>query len=496
MEINFKSPNICFVNLLQIAFLFVIVFLFIKAIDYYSGEVYVYLIFTITSSTLLYFGFRERAIFFDTFIGIFFWLGFWLKLTVYIVYMDGQFREAVGNFDGSASAMDETLVVASCGFSGIIAASIFREKFIFVYPDLIKSGPGYGLFYLYERYRKPILFGFLILCVTLAASNIYLGIYQRGSISSTVIPYGVNGIYKWLLLFGLASISSVILNFEYILRERKTYLVAIVALLESFSSNISMLSRGMIINVGALGVGFIRGLKAYKLKIHPRFFAILFIIVVISFSISVVIVGYLRAKSFYTHELGDVQKGLVARDRENLQDGLNMQMFAENISKQTGRLLLDRWVGIEGLLAVSSHPNLGWSLWNAAWMEKYSDHNATFYDNNIIDSPYKSVNRDKHHFISLPGIIAFCFYPGSIVFLFLCMFLISIFGSVLELFAFKLGGRNLILSALVAQVVAFRYSNFGYAPAQSYLLFGALFMNIIIIYLSDRILAWRKKACL
>src|SRR5690348_3872911 len=77
----------------------------------YQGQGLIYVLFSVISNLLLYFGFRKNAIFVDTFIGILFWLGFWLKLTVRVAFLDGQFHEPVGNFDGSGAAFDRALLV-------------------------------------------------------------------------------------------------------------------------------------------------------------------------------------------------------------------------------------------------------------------------------------------------------------------------------------------------------------------------------------------------
>jgi len=45
-----------------------------------------------------------------------------------------------------------------------------------------------------------------------------------------------------------------------------------------------------------------------------------------------------------------------------------------------------------------------------------------------------------------------------------------------------------VLCALFAQVIAFRYASFGYVPAQSYLLFGSLMLNGILIVGAERVL--------
>jgi hypothetical protein len=159
----------------------------------------------------------------------------------------------------------------------------------------------------------------------------------------------------------------------------------------------------------------------------------------------------------------------------------------------TTPLFIDRWVGIEGVLAVSSSQKTGWDLWRQAWGEIYSDHSTSFYDLNLIESPYLTADTTKNHYISLPGIVAFLFYPGSFSFLFSGMFLIGAIGAAIEFIAYKLGGRNLILCSLLGQVVAFRFASFGYAPNQTYLLFSSLFLNLIIIYAADKLLSRKGR---
>ena len=160
----------------------------------YPGQGQIYVLFTVISNALLYFGFRRNAIYFDTFIGIFFWLGFWLKLTFRVAFMDGQFHEAVGNFDGSGAAFDRALLVTSCGFLGLLAVSFIRAKYVFAYPVKLTEVAQEGLIKAYKNHRKAVLLGFVILFVTVAVTNFYLGIYQRGAIPRTILPYGLSGI--------------------------------------------------------------------------------------------------------------------------------------------------------------------------------------------------------------------------------------------------------------------------------------------------------------
>jgi hypothetical protein len=432
----------------------------------YPGQGYIYVLFTVLSTTLLYVGFRKGAIFFDAFIGVFFWLGFWLKLTVRVAFMDGQFHEPVGHFDGSGAAFDRALLVTSCGFFGLLAASFIREKYVFAYPEKLTKVPQEGLIQAYQNHRKVVLLGFVVLFVTVAVTNFYFGIYQRGTIPRTILPYGLGGIYSWLLLFGLASMSALILHFEFTLNKKTSYPVAILSLLEGFLTNVSLLSRGMILNASALGYGVFRSLKLYSIESNFRFFAVSFLIFILLFGSSIILVQHIRSEK-------DINLLKIARG--------------------TKVLFLDRWVGIEGVMAVSSYPEQGWDLWSEAWKETLSN-KMSFYDTNLITSPYKDIDMTKYHYISLPGILAFCFYPGSFPFLFWCMFVLGAIAAAIEISVFKLGGGNIILCALLAQVVAYRFAHFGYAPSRSYLLFGSLYLNLFIIYFSNAfLLYWNKQ---
>jgi hypothetical protein len=448
----------------------VIALLTISAYVKYPGQAYIYLLFTVVSNVLLYLGFRKKALFFDAFISVFFWLGFWLKLTIRVGFTGALFHEPTGSFDSSSAAFDHGLLVTSCGLLGLISSMLIRERF-FYYPDNVNhkiTQP--GLFNFYQKNRKSTLMLFAIVFLSIAVTNLYFGIYQRGEVPQTILPYGLGGVYKWLLLFGLASFAAIVLKFEYVNEQKNSYLVALLSLMESFISNVSLLSRGMILNSTGLFYGLFRNAKSSSIKLSFRFLVTISLIFSLLFVSSVFLVNYLRS-SIYSSE-----------DRLKVTQHMATPLF------------LDRWVGIEGVLAVSSSQKVGWDLWNQAWGETYSDHSTSFYDLNLIKSPYLDADTTKHHYISLPGIIAFCFYPGSFSFLFWCVFLVGTLGGLIEFIVYKLGGANLILCSLLGQVVAFRFASFGYVPSQTYLLFGSLLLNLIIIYAADKLLlAWNRR---
>jgi hypothetical protein len=465
-------------------FYFCICLLTVSSLIIYPGSKFIYFLFSIAFNGLLLAGFRKNRIFFDTFIGLFFWLGYWLKFSASLLFQGGAFQEFTGNFDYSGSAFDEALLVSTTGAVALVIASIIREKFLFSYTKNSIVNEHRYLFDVYMRYRKIILALFIFLFVMIAGTNVWLGIYQRGGVPQTILPFGLNGVYTWLLLFGLTSFSTLILECEFRIN-KNPYLVAMISLLEITCSNLSMLSRGMILNASALILGANESQKTQASLQKLRFKVITVTAVLVLFLSSVYAVNILRVYRDSIHStnisLPEVMSGPYA-SRVSVSEAINASVVRSSL------LFINRWTGIEGVMAVTSYPNLGWDLWKKAWQEKFSNIGTSFYDLEIAKSTnIENVILLNHHFISMPGILAFFYYPGSYIILFVSMIMLGILGAVIEIFVFKLGGRNIILCALMAQIIASRYAHFGYAPKRSYLLVGAIILNVLIIYSINKI---------
>jgi hypothetical protein len=450
-----------------------VLLLMLATASQYPGDLVVYVLFTLISNLLLYIGFRAKAVFFAPFMGVLMWLGFWFKFSIHTAFMDGYFKQAGGTYDGSSMAADNVLLVSSCGLAALILASFVRSRFIFNYPKSVEIGGNAGLFRFYKQFRRPLLVVMVLLIAAVAYSNASLGIYQRGTVPRTEFPYGLGGVYSWLLLFGMSSFVALILHFEMRIAERITVLSSLLALFENFASSVSMLSRGMIINSSALFYGVLRSLNKYKVKGSFKTLIIAGVVFGFLFFSSVFLVNHLRwlSNQAYSDQPIDAQAVLESEG---------------NSYKRMVSLVLDRWVGVEGVMAVVNYPDRGWTVWGEAWNEQFDVHSTSFFDLNFIDTPYTRVDTSRHHYVSLPGLIAFFYYPGSYLFLFFGVFLLGIGAALIEFLVYRFGGRNLVLCALIAQVVAYRFSSFGYVPARSYLLFGSIFLTIVLIWSANR----------
>ncbi len=433
----------------------------------YPGAKLVYLLFTLISHVLLVLGFTKRALFFDLFIGLFFWIGFWLKLTTRVAFYDSIFSDPVGYFDGSSSSFDHALIVASVGMSGLLLASLIRRNFFAGY---LNYRPYFSnsLESIYQKNRLKIWIAFILLIIFVGATNFILAIYQKGTITQTFLPFGLNVLYKWALIFGLASFSAVILDLEFRVKKNVSLIALSGAMFESFFSSVSMLSRGMILNSSSLIYGLLMMFIRSRKRVSLKFLFVAGLIFSIFFLGSMQIVGALRNVSF----------------PDDAKDSLISEIG--NVDHLQKAIFIDRWVGIEGVMAVSSYQDIGVKLFKDALAEEYSENDTSFYDKNILpDSPYSKTDKSKHHFLSLPGIIAFLFYPGSYIFLFVAMLCLGGVSAVIEWWNYKLT-NNLIFASLISQVVAYRFSNFGYVPSQTYLLFGAIVLTTLVIYLGGK----------
>ncbi|MEA9356613.1 hypothetical protein SHI21_10375 [Bacteriovorax sp. PP10] len=472
--------NLSLVALFRIIFLVFVAIIFCITLNAYVGKWYIYTIFTILINGFVLFGFREKKFFFETFLGIFIWLGYWLKFSCRVAFYEGSFVDPVGQFSFQGEAYDRALTVIICSVFALLLSSYVRDRLQFNYSNKKKSSNSQKI-PIKTQYLKIGWILFFLLIVIITYTNFKFGIYQRGVPPRTLLPLGLNGVYTWLLLFGMASISSVFLNYEFKKNGKPSYIVFFLAIFETFLSSISMLSRGFVLNITALGLGTYEEAKNAKIQINIRKLILIFIGFLFAFCLSVFATNYIRSDVFHGPE-----ESMVKWEASVLQK-------VQAVAKSTTVLFVDRWVGIEGVMAASSYDKLGWDLWKTAWKEKFYNTGTSFYDLTLIQTPYEATRVIDHHFITLPGFIAFFFYPGSYIFLFCSMLILYILGIVLEWLAYNLSGGNLILCSLLAQVWAYRYAHFGYVPKQTYLLFGSVLFNIFLVFIVINFIKKRKS---
>ena len=141
-------------------------------------------------------------------------------------------------------------------------------------------------------------------------------------------------------------------------------------------------------------------------------------------------------------------------------------------------------VGIDPLMSMSAKKELlSFDLLKESLSERFNKDEPTFYEKTFELKRGGIVNNTNVKGNTLLGIIPYLFYSGSLTFLIASMIVITIFSSFLEFISYKVSCNNLIFSSLIGQIVAFRLIHFGFLPHQTYLYFGSILLNIVIVYL-------------
>ena len=154
--------------------------------------------------------------------------------------------------DYSIQLFDESILVSTIGLTAFIFSGYIREFFFFNYPKKLELQT---LKKLFSYYRKTIWIFFSIFFIIFKILNFKFKIYQKGLLPIYDINFLISGIFKWLLLFGLSAISSLLIFYEFNYYKKFFVLSIFLVILETFFTSLSMLSRGMIFNSFAILYG-------------------------------------------------------------------------------------------------------------------------------------------------------------------------------------------------------------------------------------------------
>ena len=246
------------VRILSILLIILISILFPFGFISYLGNKFYYVLFTILSSYAILFSFRKDSIFFETFFSILLWLGFWFKFTVQIAFMDSMFPEGFGYFDHKPESYDEVLLISSIAFFSFIIASYIRQFLLFTYYRLEQNLLiNKNIVTNYKKNKRLLLSILVFTLVIISIINYKFSLFQKGTVPDIVLPFSLNSLFNWLLMFGFASFFSVIIYFEFLINNKNNKYLSL-GFMENFISSISSISRAMIFNSSAVLFGFYR----------------------------------------------------------------------------------------------------------------------------------------------------------------------------------------------------------------------------------------------
>ena len=474
-------------------FFYIIILITITIGSYlYTGNKIIFFIFGLLSNFIFLFVFSKKTYFFEIFFGGLVWLGFWYKSLLIIIFDNYNFKEGAGIFNNldlneKIQILDNTFVTVCYGLSAFLLACLIKNTVLKNFYELKNN---------FEKNNKfsnnkifiLLLLVFIISYLIITCSNFFLGIYQRGILPTYNAHFLIASIYKWLLLFGFSSFIAFI--FIYTIKSKlKIYLLSISSIIETFITNLSFLSRGMIFNLFAIFIGIYKSNKFYNIKLNINFFLIYLISIIFFFYLSVISVNYLRANIFFIKvdstkssiEITKQDDVVVDKPVIKKKYNTNKKAFVEFLS-----LSKNRWVGIDALVAVESFDGKSFEFFKQSFYDEFDKNKYAYYEKNVQKRIKKKTNTIQYG-ITTPGIFAFLYYTGSQVFVFIAVFFISLFLLTFEKFIFLIF-NNLVLCSILSQVLAYRLIHFGYMPQNSYMLLTSILITIIGLYLIKKIL--------
>ena len=442
------------------------------------------LLFYLSSFFLIFYSFNFKTIFFEKFLSIFLWLGFPFKLAIPYValsfgYEINLFPENSSYNNFSKDVYNDAINFSSCGFLGFIFASIVRKKYIFSYPlenNLLKN----SLLIFYERYKFKILFIYIIIFISINFFNLYFEIYQKG-ISSNFSSKFLIVIFKWLLLMGLSSFACCFVYYDLV-KKKNFKFTSVLFLLESFFSNISILSRAFVFNASILFISFFHLFKN-NLKIKFSIVLGLLIFAILLIFLNINITSKLRNCVVNYQNINKIEKIFFSQNCLSFQKKLLKKKMSATINKISS-LSFARWVGMDSMMAVmSKKESLNLSYYTFFLKEKKILDEKSYYEKYFLNQ-----DKSKNHIINtnhiiLPGFISYQSISGSKFFVFLSCFVLGIIGAYLEKFSYRYSYNNFILSALISYLFVFRMIHFGYLPSNTFI----YFLSIVFTFLQFRI---------
>ncbi|WP_271411680.1 hypothetical protein [Pseudomonas sp. Q1-7] len=404
--------------------------------------------------TLLAFaGFRSDGY---CYLAFFLFLGFWLKWLVHEIF-EYPFVEPVGNYLGEPGQVDVALSIASVASLGVAASRLLHvyveRRFCAVKPVSAKE----NIPSIYSRWFLHIWVIFVLLSFVLYFFNYRFSFFQVGVNARLVLPSGVNAIAAWLVCCGMPMIFSLLLDWE-ISRKPDRYWPAIYGVcIFALIMSVSMASRAVLPFL-YLAVGGC--LYFHKREYLVRMIALwtwrLPLLMSGFFAFSLILVSAFRLDTYQPSQPSqssvtsiidsESPSSLSALDVGRAED----MMLYRGTFFQVLRLGVDRWIGIEGALAVASSEGQGISLLMAGLMERPSAGVDALYQR-ISGSFYK--HQEGLTFLTLPGAAAVLFYSGSFSIVFFGMMALASIVFFVERLAVRMTGSHLV-SSWVALLVA------------------------------------------
>lgn len=501
-------------NLYKIKYLLSIIFVLfnvifylvsINKIEFYKFYFTVFILLSIINFLI---SFNFRSYFFEKFFTFYIWTGFVFFYFLHIVFFDQKYSFNIGSFDFTNPLHLRELYSVLIFFNLGIFVSLFISRkylpFDYKFKDLKLS----SFFKLKTNFILLILF---IIIFSIFFLNYHYKLFDYYYFAESRYSFLTDSFLKWFFLFGFTSIMCVFLDLKLI-KKNLSKLFYIICFQE-FLFYFSILSRGCIFN--SLAIFFALISKNYinqKYSLKFIFFTFFYIIILFGINFFILIdqrggdnqenfknyrgssnIQLDHSNNFTFINLSTINiknnnnvTSIKVRNLAEKNNDLSKKYTLEEFETKFKRLIFvvkNRIFGIDSLMAIVSYDKKDFGLFKSSLKEDFNPGKISFFDKIRLQNDENELTNN----VTLPSIIGFLYYSGSKLFVFVLIILIMLFFNLIEKFNIVLN-KNVYLSALVGQLLAYRLWHFGYAPINSYKFLLSIILTILICFFLSKIL--------
>ena len=371
----------------------------------WPGSSYTYLIFSASFTALLYFALKYRVSSGYVFFVAALWIGYWLKLSMHIIDPALPWMEPIGLFDFSKAAWDKVAIISSVGSFGVLIGGciqVLTQKKVSVKIGLNKK--------LVSSINIWWLVGLVAIIVVVFLNETFHIVHASIPPVYIGLPFHLQGLFGWCVGGGVF----LILMIPFYLSTLYGHFgkASVFLILASVLIGVSIFSRGTVVFQSIIVLVTFFVYCDFLPRITIKQGCMFLITVMIGVLLSVTLSQTRREIFFASVQPTSVQP-------TSLQPTFSKYSLFLML-----KLPIERWVGLEGVMAISAHPIKSNQLLLHAIEEQRVIGSLDMYTRDIALSPSKDTKTIMY--ATPPGVFSFWYYSGSLLMVFLASTLLTL----------------------------------------------------------------------
>lgn len=324
------------------------------------------------------------------------WIGFWLKFSINTIFST-IWMEPIGTFDFSVQQVDNVAVVASIGALGALLAGALFNKF--------NNKSRYSQLKAHSfNYRYYWITGLLAVAIMSTLNEVYQIVQAFRPPPVLNLPFRLQGLITWY--FGGGWSILLMIPFYRSFCTQKDVQAVFLLVVAGVIVSTTVFSRGVLIFQALI---ILLPLLVYREFLpKPSVNKLTKYLLIIFLGVCVSVIAAMERRSNFFES--------VAPER------------ATSLSSSTwfyiAKLPIDRWIGLEALMAVTAYEGKSFDFFFERLSEKRVPGQVDFYTHKIALNPTTDTNTVNYS--TPPGFIAFAYFSGS-------KWLVGVFSFVLAL---------------------------------------------------------------